>query len=318
VDDRCSNIMTVDVEDWFHILEFDGGCTRDDWDGLESRVERNSERLLELFAEVGVRASFFVVGWVAERQPGLIRRIAAAGHELASHSYWHEVVRFHSRESLAADLERSKKLVEDLTGLPVRGFKAPGGSITPQTAWAFDVIVEQGYAYDASLCPVFSSHGGFPSPHLGPHRLRCASGELFEVPKSTLGAGGRRVPYAGGGYLRLLPYALIRSAVHLDNRSGRPATVYIHPREIDPQQPRMELPPKRRFKYYVGLRSAERKLGRLLRDFRFVPAADWIAEHEAELAERVLDVREAAAAAPPSPDPARVPPPPPGTGVRSA
>src|SRR3990172_1010730 len=145
-----THILSVDVEDWFHILELEGGHTRDDWPALEARVVPNTERLLALFAEVGVRATFFTVGWVAERHPALIRRIAGAGHELASHSWWHEVIRRHDRRSLAADLHRSRRVLEDLSGRPVRGFRAPGFSITPETAWAFDLVVEQGYRYDAS------------------------------------------------------------------------------------------------------------------------------------------------------------------------
>jgi polysaccharide deacetylase family protein (PEP-CTERM system associated) len=145
------HILTLDVEDWFHILELEGGYTREDWGNLESRVESSAGRLLDLLAEHEARGTFFVVGWVAEQHPRLVRRIAEAGHELASHSYWHEVVRRHDRTSLSADLERSKKLLEDLGGAPVRGFRAPGGSITPECAWAFDVIIERGYAYDASI-----------------------------------------------------------------------------------------------------------------------------------------------------------------------
>ena len=302
------NILTVDVEDWFHILEIEGGYTRADWDGLEERVVRNTDRLLQLFDEAGVHATFFVVGWVARRQPELVGRIAAAGHEIGSHSYWHEVLPRHDRSSLAADLVASKRILEDRSGREVVGFRAPGGSITPAQAWAFDVLLEAGYRYDSSLCPGYSSHGGFPSPHLGPHRLRCAQGLLDEVPSATIGLGGRRVPFAGGGYLRLFPYPLQRLATRLENRAGRPSNVYVHPREIDPEQPRMELPPLRRFKYYVGLASAEAKLRRLLGEFRWVGAGEWLAAHRSQIEPLVLDVREHAASRPPNPDPASIPP----------
>lgn len=305
-----SNILTVDVEDWFHILEVEGGAgfRREQWPDLEARVVTNTDALLDLFAAAGVKATFFVVGWVAERQRELVRRIAAAGHELASHSWWHEVIRGHSRASLSADVAASKKLLEDLSGTPVRGFRAPGNSITPATAWAFDVLIEQGYGYDASLCPGVSSHGGYPSPFLGPHRVRCNAGELAEIPSSTAPLLGRRVPYAGGGYLRLFPVSLIHHCVRSDNRAGRPANFYVHPREIDPAQPRMALPWKRRFKYYVGLRGTRAKLESLLREHRFTTAAAWLDAHGASLAGSVLDVRADAArgpdpvaAAPPSP-----------------
>jgi polysaccharide deacetylase family protein (PEP-CTERM system associated) len=316
--ERPHNILTVDVEEWFHILEVDGGHPREEWPSLESRVAANTETLLELFEAFDARATFFVVGWVAARNPDLVRRIASAGHELASHSYWHEVIRRHDRASLAADLGGSRKLLEDLAGRPVRGFRAPGGSITPETAWAFDVIVEQGYAYDSSLCPGYSSHGGFPSPFFGPHLLRCQAGELAELPSSTVGVGRRRLPYAGGGYLRLFPYPAIRTCIRLDNRAGRPSNVYVHPREIDPGQPRMALPWKRRFKYYVGLRSARAKLEALLREHRFLPAGEWLAAHAQELAGRTLDVRAQAAGSPVRPPPATPPPPPVEQALRDA
>lgn len=304
------NILTVDVEDWFHILEVDSSCAldRSRWPDLESRVVANTDALLAIFAEADTRATFFVVGWIASRYPDLVRRIAAAGHEIGSHSYWHEVMRRHDRRSLAADLGGSRKLLEDLSGRAVRGFRAPGNSITPATAWAFDVIFEQGYAYDSSLCPGVSSHGGYPSPFPGPHLVRCNAGELVEIPSSTARIAGRQVPYAGGGYLRLFPYPLIRACLRADNRSGRPANVYVHPREIDPNQPRMDLPWKRRFKYYVGLRTTAAKLRALLLEERFMSAGAWLDTHAGELAAKVLDVRADAAH---EPAPVASPPPPP-------
>jgi len=294
----ATNILTVDVEDWFHILELEDGPSRDQWTSLESRVEANTDALLALFAESGTRATFFVVGWVAWKHPQLVRRIAAAGHEVASHSFWHEVVPRHSGPSLAQDLTVSRKLLEDLSGQRVRGFRAPGGSITFATAWAFDVIAEAGFDYDASLNPGHSSHGGFATPHVGPHVVRCASGQLFEIPWTTIGVAGRRLPFAGGGYLRLFPYGLIKGCIGVENRAGRPATVYVHPREIDPGQPRMAMPWKRRFKYYVGLDTTAAKLRALLRDHRFVSAADWLDAHGSGIADRVLDARSLASAAP--------------------
>jgi polysaccharide deacetylase family protein (PEP-CTERM system associated) len=295
VSSAIDNILTVDVEEWFHILDVEGGYGRDDWERLESRVEANTDALLGLFAEAGATATCFVVGWVAERHPALVRKIAAAGHEVASHSFGHELVGRHSRASLAEDLQTSKKILEDLSGQPVRGFRAPGGSITEATAWALDVVVEAGFAYDASLNPGHSSHGGFATPFYGPHRIRCRAGELDEIPWTTVGVGGRRLPFAGGGYLRLFPYALIRACVAAENRAGRPATVYVHPREVDPDQPRMTLPWRRRFKYYVGLASTARKLRALLGGHRFTSAGAWLDAHRAALGDRVLDVRGIAA-----------------------
>jgi polysaccharide deacetylase family protein (PEP-CTERM system associated) len=305
------NIMSVDVEDWFHILELEGGYERSDWGSLESRVERNTEGLLELFERLETRATFFIVGWVAWKYPQLVRAIAKAGHEIGSHSFWHEVIRRHDRDTLTADLGRSRRLLEDISGTPVRGFRAPGGSITPDGAWAFDVMLEQGYSYDSSLCPGISSHGGYPSPHFGPHTIRCQGGTLAEIPASTFSLGARRVPYAGGGYLRLFPGALIDHYIRADNAAGRPANVYIHPREIDPAQPRMTLPALRRFKYYVGLRSTQAKLESMLTKHRFTSVSGWLDAHGDEIADRVLDVRNDGPAGGPNPDPALLPPSPP-------
>lgn len=307
---RSTHILSVDVEDWFHILENEGGPTRSDWPALESRVARNTERLLDMFQEADVKGTFFVVGWVAEREPRLVRRIAEAGHEIGSHSFWHEVMRRHSRTSLAMDLDRSRKLLQDLTGQAVHGFRAPGGSITQATAWVFDVIVEQGYRYDSSLCPGYSSHGGFASAFPAPHRVRCGAGTIDEIPASTFGAGRLRIPYGGGGYLRMLPYAGIRAAMALEARRGWPANIYVHPREIDADQPRMQLAWKRSFKYYVGLKRTETKLRSMLRDHLFQPAGAWLDEHRRVLEERILDVRSLTESTSPEPDPSLVPPPP--------
>jgi polysaccharide deacetylase family protein (PEP-CTERM system associated) len=303
------HVLTVDVEDWFHILEADGAHARGEWDGLESRVEANTDRLLALFEAAGARATFFVVGWVAARQPALVRRIADAGHEIGSHSYWHEVVGRHDRASLAADLGHARKLLEDLTGRPVRGFRAPGFSITPETVWALDVVIEQGFAYDASLWAGRASHGGFPTPFPMPHRLRCAAGELLELPASTR-VGRLPFPYGGGGYLRLLPGPMIGAAIAWNARRGVPTTLYVHPRDFDPGQPRMALAPLRRFKYYVGVSGAEAKLRRLLQAFRWTSAWSWLETHADAVRDRVLDLRVQTRAAAPARDPVHPPPPP--------
>lgn len=308
---RATNILTIDVEDWFHILESDDAPGRDRWPTLPSRVEANTDRILALLAEGGATATFFVVGWVALQRPELIRRIADAGHEIASHSFWHEVVGRHDHASLRADLAASRERLEQAAGNPVLGFRAPGNSITPTQAWAFDLIHAAGYRYDASLCPAVSSHGGYPSPYLGPHLVRCERGDLVEIPSATFGAGPYRIPYAGGGYIRLLPLGFLRLAIALDNARGRPTNIYLHPREIDVDQPRMEMPALRRFKYYVGLHTTERKLRAVLARHRFVGMSEWIDENRDTLGADVLDVREAARATPPAPDPALVPPTPP-------
>jgi polysaccharide deacetylase family protein (PEP-CTERM system associated) len=261
-----------------------------------------------LFEEHGLQATFFVIGWVAGRNKDLIRRIAAAGHELGSHSYWHELVARHDRASFQDDLERSRKTLEDVTGVAVRGFRAPGFSITPSTAWTFDLIVEQGFTYDSSVWPGRSTYGGFATPLDGPHLLRCAAGDLFEIPASTRVAG-LPVPYSGGGYLRLLPEWVIRACISTNARRGIPTALYVHPRDFDASQPRMQLSPVRTFRSYVGLASAERKLRNLVRQFRWTSAGAWIDKYGVQARDRLLDVRKMAAASPPAPGPERVRPP---------
>jgi polysaccharide deacetylase family protein (PEP-CTERM system associated) len=303
------NIMTVDVEDWFHILEADESPGRDTWEELPLRVEANTDRLLELLDRGGANATFFVVGWVAKRFPEMVRRIAAAGHEVASHSYWHEVMRRHNRESLAADLKASRKLLQDLSGQEVEGFRAPGNSITPEDAWVFDLIVDAGYSYDASICPATSSHGGFKAAFKEPHIVRCNRGQLIEMPSATFGVGGMRVPYAGGGYLRLFPFGFLRFAIGIDNSLGRLTNVYVHPREIDIGQPRMHINSLlRKFKYYVGLGSTEAKLSKMLARYDWVGIRRWIAERRPDVLGKVLDVRALARGADPRPDPKHIPP----------
>ena len=305
---NSSNILTFDVEDWYHILESEGCPDRDRWASLENRVASNTDRILEVLDEEGVKATFFIVGWVAKENPDMVRRIAEQGHEIASHSFWHEVMKGHTKESLRADLTTSRKVLQDLSGQSVDGFRAPGASITPETAWSLDIIQEVGFSYDASLCPGVSSHGGFPSPFLGPHLIQCSGGLISEIPSATVGLGSLRTPYAGGGYLRLFPLALISGAITLDNALGRPTNIYIHPREIDPDQPRMDLPLKRRFKYYVGLNTTLGKLRRLIRKHSFTTASQWLKEHKPWMTGQILDIREMAQANSPVCLPENAPP----------
>jgi polysaccharide deacetylase family protein (PEP-CTERM system associated) len=312
-----TNILTIDVEDWFHVLETRGAPGRESWESLESRVERNTDRILELLEEKEANATFFVVGWVARQFPGLVRRIAAAGHEIGSHSFWHEVVRRHGAESFRAELRASKQLLEDITGVAVEAFRAPGHSVTPAQAWAFSEIAAAGYRYDASLCPTRSRHGGFPSPFHSPYLLRWDGGELVEIPSATFGLGRCRIRYGGGGYLRLLPWFFLRAAIAADNAMGQPASVYVHPRELDVDQPRMPLSAKRRFMYYVGLRTTERKLRAMLQLHRWVGVRSWVTENRSQLLGRVFDVGEMVARARPSPDLRRVPPPIPPPPVKA-
>jgi polysaccharide deacetylase family protein (PEP-CTERM system associated) len=263
------NVMTVDVEDYFHVSAFESVVSRDRWADYESRVSVNTERVLELLADAGVTATFFVLGWVADRHPAIVRRIAAAGHELASHSYWHRLVYDLTREAFREDLRRAKAAIEAVTGTAVRGFRAPSFSITERSLWAIEVLVEEGYDYDASIFPIRPDRYGIPTAPRQPHRLAGRQGSLLEVPSTATSIGGVTVP-VGGGYFRLLPYAATRAAIERCNtREGRPAVFYVHPWEFDPEQPRMAAPLVSRLRHYAGLSKTARRFRRLLRDFRF-------------------------------------------------
>jgi polysaccharide deacetylase family protein (PEP-CTERM system associated) len=266
------NAMTVDVEDYFHVSAFDGFVSRDRWDLLESRVCANTERLLGLFSDQGVTATFFVLGWVAERFPDLVSRIAACGHEVASHGYGHRLIYEQTRDAFGEDVRRAKGLLESLTGRRVDGYRAPSYSITPQSLWALDVLLAEGHRYDASIFPIRHDRYGIPSSPRHPHVLRRQSGSLVEAPGSTVRIGGMNVPVAGGGYFRILPYAWTQWGIRrLNAVEQRPAIFYLHPWEIDPTQPRLDADYVGRFRHYRNLDKTEGRLGRLLRDFRFAP-----------------------------------------------
>jgi polysaccharide deacetylase family protein (PEP-CTERM system associated) len=268
------NGLTVDVEDWFHILEI-GGADRSTWDGLPSRVTESTARVLDLLGQRGARATFFVLGWIADRHPSLAPRIAAEGHEVATHGYGHHLVYRLGRDGFRQDLRRSVRVLEDQTGRAIRGHRAPGFSITADCPWAFDVLAEEGIEYDASVCPAPHGHGGMPGAPLHPYVQRCSGGaSLHEFPVSCMRLGPWRFPFSGGGYLRLLPYRVVAGQLRRLNRAGHPGIVYIHPRELDPGHPRLPMPWVRRFKSYVNLKSTPAKFGRLLEEFRFAPLAE--------------------------------------------
>jgi polysaccharide deacetylase family protein (PEP-CTERM system associated) len=266
------NAMTIDVEDYFQVSAFDDVVSRTAWDGFESRVCRNTERILELFAEADVRGTFFVLAWVAERFPGLVRTIASLGHEIASHGYGHRLVYDLTPEEFRRDVSRAKRTLEDMTGTPVVGFRAPSYSITGRSAWALDVLVEEGYVYDASIFPIRHDRYGMPSAPRHPHLLRRPRGPLVEAPPSTVRWMGQNFPVAGGGYFRHLPAEWTRWGISRINRAeGCPAVFYLHPWEIDPEQPRIPTRLLTRLRHYRNLHKTEARLRRLLRDFSFGP-----------------------------------------------
>ena len=264
--------MTIDVEDYFHVSVFEKTVDRSRWDTLETRVRANTGRLLDLFDERGVRGTFFVLGWVAERYPELVKAIAARGHELASHGYAHRLVYDQTPEVFREDVRRAKDLIEAAAAQPVRGYRAPSFSVTSRSLWALDVLVEEGYTYDASIFPIRHDRYGIPGAPRWPHAIDRGRGRIFEVPGSTVRIGSTNLPVAGGGYFRILPYAWTHWGIARVNRTERqPAIFYLHPWEIDPGQPRLPASRLGRFRHYRNLNKAEPRLRRLLADFRFGP-----------------------------------------------
>lgn len=293
---RIVNGLSVDVEDWFQVGAFENVIARGEWDGISTRVEDNVSRILDLFAEADVRGTFFTLGWVAKRHPALIRRIADAGHEVASHGFDHARVFTFDRKSFAQDISKAREIIEDCSGTAVTGYRAPSFSIDHRTPWAFAELAEQGYAYSSSVAPVVHDHYGWPeAPRFAFRPLPWSS--LVELPVTTAMLGGRRVAAGGGGFFRVLPYGFSRWAIRQVNRvEGRPAVFYFHPWEVDPDQPRVAHAPLRsRFRHYTGLAKMADKLGELVREFRW-GRMDMVAQREAARAgELTVAVEEAAA-----------------------
>jgi polysaccharide deacetylase family protein (PEP-CTERM system associated) len=264
---RVLNALTVDVEDYFHATAFASAIGRHTWDSLDSRVERNTHRMLEIFATRSVKATFFVLGWVAKRAPQLVRAIQQAGHEVACHGMTHQLVYRQSRTTFVDETREAKQLLEDAAGVRVRGYRAASYSITRESLWALDVLQELGFDYDSSINPIRHDFYGIPD---APRFLyRPGPGRLVEVPITTVGLFGQRLPCGGGGYFRLLPYSVFRWALRRVNRhDGQPVVFYCHPWEIDVSQPRVHAAPLRsRFRHYLNLGVMERRLERLLGDF---------------------------------------------------
>lgn len=273
------NAMSVDVEDWFQVQAFAGTIARDRWDSLPRRVEANTQRILEQFAAAGVRATFFTLGWVAERHPALVRRIVTAGHELASHGYGHELVSAIGADRFREDLARARKALEDAGSVAVLGYRAPTFSIGPRVApWAHTILAEAGYEYSSSVFPVRHDLYGAPDAPRTPYRPDPSG--VVELPMTTLRLFGRNLPLSGGGWFRLLPYTLFRSGLARFNRAERrPGIFYFHPWEIDPDQPRVtEAPRLSRFRHYTGLATMAARIDRLLRDFAWGPLGEVFAD----------------------------------------
>jgi len=262
--------MTVDVEDYLHVSAFEKHIRRDDWDHLPCRVERNTERILDIFAEQRVRATFFMLGWVAERYPGVVRRLVAEGHELASHGYSHVRVTEQTPDEFREDVIRNKHLLEDLAGSAVAGYRAASYSIGEKNLWALDVLQETGHRYSSSIYPIRHDLYGMPNAPRFPFFPNGAGG-LLEIPVTTVQLFQQKLPCGGGGYFRLLPYAVSRWAMRrVNQQDGKPCIFYFHPWEIDPDQPRQQgIGLKTRVRHYLNLSRTEGRLRRLMDDFKW-------------------------------------------------
>ena len=263
-----TNAMTVDVEDYFQVSAFENHISRNKWDSMPVRVDKNTNRILDLFAEHDTKATFFTLGWVAERYPELVKRICAEGHELASHGMSHLRVTSQTRDAFRQDIDGAKKLLEDLSGLQVKGYRAPSYSIGKANLWAHEELEEAGYVYSSSIYPVHHDLYGFPQAPR--HMFRCRE-KLLEIPITTLPVGKHNLPIGGGGYFRLYPYKFSQWAIRSVNENEkRPAIFYFHPWEIDPGQPRQKgAGLKSTFRHYLNLSKTEQRITRLLKDFNW-------------------------------------------------
>jgi polysaccharide deacetylase family protein (PEP-CTERM system associated) len=273
-------IFSVDVEDWFHILDIPGAPGFDRWAQVPSHVETDFRRLLDLFDERGVNVTCFFLAWVAERFPHLVKEAAARGHEVASHGYSHQLVFRSTAAGFHADIRKAKDILEQITGTPVLGYRSPGFSCTADVPWYFDTLVEAGYVYDSSVFPAKRGHGGMADAERAPHVIRTAhGGRLVEFPISVATVLGRRLCLFGGGYLRLFPSWMIDRGTQQVLHEGRPVIYYVHPREINPAHPRIAMSPLRRFKSYVNLDSTEPKIRRILERFEVTTFERYIQQH---------------------------------------
>lgn len=276
------NALTIDVEDYYHVAAFESVVQFNNWNKYESRVEKNTHRILDLLDEYRTKATFFVLGWVAERQPGLVRVINERGHEIASHGYSHRRVYTQTPRQFHEETQRSKRLIEDASGRPIIGYRAASYSITAKSLWALDILQQEGFLYDSSIFPIHHDLYGMPGYPRFCHMLKTQGGaSLVEVPLSTIRLGRANIPIAGGGYLRLFPYAVTRWAIrHINHKECQPVVVYLHPWEVDPCQPRIRAGGVSRFRHYFNLAQTEARLRSLLTDFRFGTMAEVLQDRQ--------------------------------------
>lgn len=273
--ERIKNALTVDVEDYFQVAALKEAVDPEDWPQMEYRVEKNTDKLLGLFDSKGVKATFFILGWVAERSPRLVKRIQSLGHEIASHGYSHQLIYHQDPETFKRETRESKQILEDITGESITGYRAASYSITAQSKWALDILFDEGFKWDSSIFPVHHDRYGMPGTPHKPYTVEAPSGgTLREFPLSTCPVGKYRMPIAGGGYFRLYPYMLSRWGLGRINQAGQPFIFYLHPWEVDPGQPRLKVSALSRFRHYNNLAVCYDRLSQLMDDFRFGTVTD--------------------------------------------
>ena len=283
VTQTLKHFFTVDVEEYFQVNAFDEYIPRESWPTYPSRVAENVDRLLDMLARHRVVGTFFTLGWIAKRHPRVVKRIAQAGHEIASHGWWHRKVTALTASEFREDVRLSKEVLEDITGIRVLGFRAPSFSIVPGREWAIDVLIEEQYAYDSSMFPVRRPEYGYPDAPPIAHVIERPAGRLCEFPLATTVWNGVRIPAAGGGYLRHFPYHVIQRAFREHTENRLPGVFYIHPWELDTEQPRLPVPLVTRVRHYRGIRNTAERVERLLSEFNFTalrdalppPASSW-------------------------------------------
>lgn len=269
-----THCLTFDIEEHFQVSAFASPMQRRQWGQFESRVEKNTYKILEMLRAHNARATFFILGWIAERHPDLVRSIGAEGHEVASHGYEHELITAQTPDQFRIDVRKAKQILEEIVGKPVLGYRAPSFTIIEKTQWALSILVEEGYRYDSSIFPIVHDRYGMPGADPHSQLLPTSAGPLWEIPPSTVSIAGFRVPVAGGGYFRLYPYPLLRYLLRMVEAEGQPLVMYLHPWEVDPHQPRMAGPLLSRLRHYLNIHKTEGRLTRLLHDFHFASIRD--------------------------------------------
>jgi polysaccharide deacetylase family protein (PEP-CTERM system associated) len=265
------NALTIDIEDYFQVENFRKHIPFTNWHRYESRVAQNTERILGILDESNTKSTFFVLGWVAERNPELVKKIHRDGHEVASHGYAHQLIYSQSRDEFREDLRKAKSILENIIQQPVIGYRAPSYSITKKSIWALDILMEEGFRYDSSLFPIHHDKGGFIKAERYPHKIYNHNNYIWEFPLSTVRILGQNIPFSGGGYFRLLPYRFVKWAIKKINLEGHPVNIYVHPWEFDSEQPKIKADFLSTFRHYVNIAQNGDKFKKLLRDFQFRP-----------------------------------------------